>query len=115
VVLKAHALTSGVYCTNVKELADLAQTDQTAADVFTSFAKNFASFVADRITREKPDRLVIGGNIAKAHQLFFDKLKIHLTPYMDPSCIGLANLGEDAALIGAAFTFDINSFKIQNQ
>lgn len=112
--LKAYSLVSSVHCVNVKELAELAQADQRAAGIFASFAKNFASFITNKLMNENPDVLVIGGNISKAHTLFLETLRMHLAPYLDPSCIYIAGLGEDAALIGAAFTFDIGSYKIKN-
>lgn len=107
--LKYYRHLSGLQCLNVKELADLAVNNRTAADVFSSFAKNFAGFISKYIQEEKPDRIVIGGNIAKGHHLFLVQLKDHLSPYINPGRCVIGTLEEDAAMIGAAFTFEMDS------
>lgn len=109
--LKCYRQLSGLQCLNVKELAELAATNVTASDVFHSFAKNFAGFISRYILEEKPDLIVIGGNIAKGQRLFLPQLKEHLSACIDPARCVIGQLDEDAALIGAAFTFEMNELK----
>jgi len=104
--LKYYTLISGLKCSNVQELAVLALTDLQAASVFGTFAKNFAGFIQVYMKEEKPEILVLGGNIAKAHHLFLKQLKEHLIPYINPDQCLIAVLDEDAALIGAAADFN---------
>jgi glucokinase len=111
--LKNYKDVSNLQIDSVKELAALALTDEKAAGVFNSFAENFSGFMIGYILQEKPDLIIIGGNISKAHQLFMRRLKEYLMPYIDPSRCVIGTLDEDAALIGAAFTFEMNDLKIK--
>lgn len=110
--LKQYHQTTGLQCSHVKELAKLAVSDERAARVFSTFAENFASFIRNDIRQEKPDLILLGGNIAKAQSLFLKQLKDLLTSYIDPQYIVTGTLEEDAALIGAAFTFEFNDVEI---
>ena len=103
--METYALQSGLNCSNVKELGDLAKDDETAAAVFNDFAENFARFTGSFLINEKPDLVLLGGNIAKGHHLFLKQLKLHLKRYIDPDFLIIGSLDEDAALIGAAFTY----------
>jgi glucokinase len=112
--LSAYLRNTGKTCTNVRDMATLAETDSGAMAVFRLFAKNFAGFVQRYISDHKPDVVVIGGNIAKAAKLFMPDLKQHLRTCIDPGRIVLANLDEHAALLGAAMNFtEDNQVKIR--
>ncbi|WP_345951337.1 ROK family protein [Mucilaginibacter sp. PAMB04274] len=106
--LKAYSLLAGVSCNNVKDLAELADVDSNASSVFLSFARSFAAFITDKVVSHQPQKVLIGGNIAKSKHLFLNELQIQLAPYIDPNFVVTDLLGEDAALIGAAFTFEHN-------
>lgn len=110
--LKQYHKTTGLQCSHVKELAKLALTDERAAGVFSTFAENFAGFIRNDIRQERPDLIVLGGNIVKAQSLFLKQLKDLLSTYIDPQHIVTGTLEEDAALIGAAFTFEFNDVEI---
>jgi glucokinase len=102
--LNAYEKVSTIKCRNVQELAGLVYKDSRALLVFEEFARNFAAFIAKHIEQDRPAQIIIGGNIAKAHHLFIDKLKDMLAGYISAADIKLAMLEEDAALVGAAFT-----------
>ncbi|WP_353196265.1 ROK family protein [Parapedobacter defluvii] len=93
---------TGHSISDVKEIADLARTgNQTASDIFNRFADNLAEFIAPWIERFRPDRIVLGGNISKAADLFFDRLVwgIGSNPLFRVS-----ELWDEAPIIGAALS-----------
>jgi len=110
--LKQYHQSTGLQCSHVKELKKLAGSDERAAGVFKTFAENFAGFIKKSIVQEKPDLILLGGNISKAQSLFLEPLKALLAPYIDPQYIIIGTLEEDAALIGAAFTFEFSDVEI---
>jgi glucokinase len=75
----------------------------TKAQIFDEFATNLASFLNDFIEDQKPQILVIGGNIAKTWDYFIEPLQARLK---DKSVvIKRTMMWEDAALVGAACTW----------
>ena len=75
----------------------------TKAQIFDEFATNLASFLNDFIADQKPQILVVGGNIAKTWDHFIEPLKERIT---DKSVvIKRTEMWEDAALVGAACTW----------
>lgn len=87
---------SGVREENVKNIAALAGTSVAAATVFNEFSANLAMFLGE-ITPQ-PAMIVLGGNIAHASDLFLAQLQQSL----GDTEIVLSELGEKAALLGAA-------------
>lgn len=100
--LKRYAGLSGKLLTGgVRELAQLAETNEIARGVFKEFAANLNDFLSQPIADYLPDVLIICGNIAKASRFFLPDLQ----QLMDPLPIVLGTLNEDASLIGAAAIF----------
>ena len=99
--LKRYTELTGVILSGVKQLAILAQTSEQGRQIFAEFALNMSDFLADPLNRFKPDKLILCGNIAKSHPLFLPLLRSRLSD----TNIVLAELGEQAALIGAAGLF----------
>jgi glucokinase len=93
---------SGNTIKNVKELSALHDIDQHAQAVFIEFSKNLTMFLTSFIQREKPEVVVIGGNISNASALFFPKVEKLLAQQSINVPIHKALLGEEAAIIGAA-------------
>lgn len=91
---------SGERLQGVKEIRERFPQDPVARQLFAEFAGNLAEFLDFFIRKEDPEVVVIGGNIARAYELFAGELKARLTAKDIP--IRLALLGEEAALIGAA-------------
>ncbi|MEO6521778.1 MAG: ROK family protein [Mucilaginibacter sp.] len=104
--LKRYHQLTGVAMPNVKELAAIAYTDVNAQQVFEEFTANLVLFLKDFINEERPELLVIGGNVAKASKLFLPALKFELAAYFDYIDIKIAELGEDSSIMGAAAAFD---------
>lgn len=103
--LKRYEELSAVKCMNVKAFVALADTDLRVAQVFHEFADNFAGFIAGFLQESGTDCIVLGGNISNANHLFLKQLSLSLRDHIESSRIKIAQLGEDAALIGAAFNF----------
>ncbi len=95
-------LTGIVLTGGVKELSLIAKKSKVAQDIFKEFAVNMADFLKKPVGQLKPEVLIICGNIAKASGFFLPEL----TKALHPLPIKLAQLGENAPLIGAAATFD---------
>lgn len=105
---------TGCSVSGVKELADEARNNnKLALDIFDQFAENLAKVMVYWIHRFEPDCLVIGGNIAKAADLFLYKTtaRIHESGYTNIK-IEIARLGENAPIIGAAMA--INQINTKN-
>jgi glucokinase len=101
--LKRHIELTGVNLIGgVKELSLLAQKSDIARDIFNEFASNMANFLKNPVLQLNPDVLILCGNIAKASKFFLPQLSKALHPLV----ISLAQLGENAPLIGAAAMFD---------
>ena len=111
-ILKTYFEVSGVKAQNVKSLSEKYNDDEKVRETFYFFSKNLAWFLDMFIKNERPDILVIGGNIANAWDYFMDDVKVILHPYLSNVKIVKAELGETAALIGGACSF-INQNKIQ--
>ncbi|GAC1313740.1 MAG: hypothetical protein NVSMB24_37440 [Mucilaginibacter sp.] len=101
--LKRYLQVTGKQLTGgVRELAALALSDAIARDIFIDFAIKMGEFLSGPIAQYNPEVLVICGNIAKASELFMP----HLTKKLISIPIKLAELAENAPLIGAAAIFD---------
>ncbi len=100
--LKRYSELSGLAVVGVRELASIAETSAIARHVFREFALNMGEFLAEPIKQLNPDVLIICGNIAKASVFFLPFLKKQLTA----THIMLGQLGDNAALIGAAGLFE---------
>lgn len=84
---------------NVEELLQVA--DQNVKDqLFEEFATNLSVFLNDFIAEEKPQVLVIGGNIAKTWEYFISILQEKIAD--KTVVIRQTAMWEDAALVGAA-------------
>lgn len=97
-----HELTGAQLTGGVKQLAQMAINSQIARDVFNEFAANLCDFLSGPIMRLEPEVLIICGNIAKASRFFLPYVQGELNSVV----IKLAQLDENAPLIGAAALFD---------
>jgi len=101
--LKRYKELTGILLTGgVKELAELARESIVARDIFKEFAINMSDFLSLYIEQYRPEALIICGNIAKASEFFLPYLTLRLIS----TTIKLAQLDENAALIGSAAMFD---------
>lgn len=91
----------GIAVTGLRELLVLRDTDSVVDDILADYSHHLLQFVRFFSEQESTDKFIIGGNISKAWDIFhaFDPTAF------DRFDIGISQLGEHAALIGAAAQF----------
>ncbi|NRB47239.1 MAG: ROK family protein [Saprospiraceae bacterium] len=90
----------------VKEIADLARQEVGAKAIFDLFGTNLGEFMAPWLKKFPAEVIVIGGNIAKAFDLFSDALQQVLANHELTTSITVSRLMEDASLFGSARLFE---------
>lgn len=88
---------TGEKITGVKELGDKENTD----GLFAEFAHQLATFLSAFLAETTAETVVIGGNIAKAFDVFGPSLTAALRSEHPGVSIIRATLGEEASLLGA--------------
>ena len=88
--------------TGVKELAVKAETDEKVMEMFKAFGATLGEVLVSRFHQSFPEKIVIGGNIANAWDLFINESRQWLQKHGHNCTLVKATLGEQAALIGAA-------------
>ncbi|RDV13582.1 ROK family protein [Pontibacter diazotrophicus] len=96
-----HSL-SGNEVPNVKSLVELLPSDALVQSILDEFGRHLGQFLRLYIDREKPEVIVIGGNIAQSLELFKPALLKTLASQGISAPVKQGELGEAAALIGAA-------------
>ncbi|MCW3093822.1 MAG: transcriptional regulator/sugar kinase [Ferruginibacter sp.] len=94
---------------DVKELLSRIDACPFVINIFSEFAANLADFLLPVVIQDQIEMVVIGGNISKAFNYFSDKLKNEMNGILPGIQIVRSTLGESAALMGAANSF--NTFK----
>ena len=92
---------SGKSLPGVKAIAALARTDQNARSVFEEFGEQLGAFLLEFIRLHDAHAIVIGGNIAKASDLFAGPLMSIIQHGYPQLSIHFSSLGEQAPLLGA--------------
>jgi len=105
--VRQYAERSGKTVQDVKTLSELYKGEQVVSEIFLEFVKNLTVFMKDFIESEKPEVVVLGGNIAQCSDLFLPDLKHALAASGIFVPIVKAQCGEDAAILGAASLFEI--------
>lgn len=88
-----------------KEVADRCAFDESAVRLFAEFGSRLAEFVAPLSERFGAERIVLGGNIAKAFPFFKDSLTEGLAINSCGAEVSVSKLMDKAALTGAASLF----------
>jgi len=101
--LKRYTELTGKLVSGVKEIADLTSEDRIARQVFKEFSINLSVFLKGHVDELEPDILIIGGGISKAEMHFLRFVRLGLTG----TRVVISDLGEAAALIGAAESFKL--------
>lgn len=96
---------TGIKIDGVKEMIRPENYDGHVRSLFVEFADNLSSFLTMFVKREKAQAVVIGGNIAKAHSFYLSIVQSNLQAAGVDVSIYISDLGEHAALIGAAYTW----------
>ncbi|MBX3257425.1 MAG: ROK family protein [Chitinophagaceae bacterium] len=98
----AYRQRTGHNIKGVKELVVKAMEDTMVADIFKDFGYTLAEVLIKRFSKKFPRRIVVGGNISKAWNLFQPHASAQLQENGFVCELLPARLGEDAALVGAA-------------
>jgi len=93
---------TGKLVSGVRELVSLLPNEPIVGTIFNEFGQNLADFITHIIENYQPDVIVMGGNITKQHHLFNDVVIEILKGRSIDIPIEYTQLGEKAALIGAA-------------
>jgi glucokinase len=93
---------TGKQVKDVKELLSLTEEKQVAAQLFAEFSTDLSVFLEHFVKLDKPQAIVIGGNIAKASEHFLPQLVANLKQRSIETPIIKARAGENAAILGAA-------------
>lgn len=88
----------------VKEIVSLENNFTTK--LFHDFANNLIEFLYPFIVKFDADLLVIGGNIAKSHQLFLEKLEQNLKNRNVDVKIALVDNTEKTSIVGASYLYN---------
>ncbi len=101
--VKHYGEVSGREVSGAKEVAEAARAGETTAQgVFDQYGRGMGEFLGPWLAKFEADTVVLGGNIAGAHDLF--------GPALETACPGVrfkvSSLGENAAMIGAARLLD---------
>jgi glucokinase len=101
--VKRYEELTGSQVPHVKAIVDRAPLEPAPVEaLFREFGQNLALFLVPFVQEAQPEVIVLGGNISKAYTLFEAALKQGL---VQQNCLlptRVAELGEEAALIGAA-------------
>ncbi len=96
---------SGKKISGVKEFTGIMKEDVRAKKIFEEFKENLEKFLTIFIRKEKQtDIIIVGGNIANTLTDSFEEMEKNLQKEFPNIHIRKAALGENAALIGAAFS-----------
>ncbi len=101
-LIRRFAQLGGSPLANVRELALRAPSDPTARECLRTFGQDLANFLLPWLKSFRPTCLVVGGNIARASELFGPALTERLHTSLPDLVIQVTRLFDTAALLGAA-------------
>jgi Transcriptional regulator/sugar kinase len=104
--IKRYKELSGVEVNGVKQIAEEAENDKVAKQVFEEFGSNLGEFLSPWMSKFGAEALVIGGNISKAYRHFGQPLENAFKANGCHTAVHRSELMEDAALVGSARLFD---------
>lgn len=108
-LVKRFKKVSGIATAGAKEIADLCGSNHYANQVFTEFGRNLGVFLYPWLDLLASEAVVIGGNIARALNLFQDSLNFKLKELGVSPVILKSELMEEAALIGSTKMLDLKN------
>ncbi len=97
---------SGNRLNDVESLSRVAESNNTVLQVFKEFAANLAEFLSNYLIEFNTQKIIVGGSISNSYFLFKDSLEKELSKRDIKLDIEISELGENAALIGAARLID---------
>jgi glucokinase len=107
--VKRYKELTGKDVKDVKALSELYDTEPLVPEIFREFGINLVAFLEEFIAIDHPQAIVIGGNVANAYPYFKKEMDAQLLKSKNFVCIYLSRLKEEAALIGAASLWAVNT------
>lgn len=104
--VNSFASNTGIVVHGVKEIADLADSNPAARELFATYGTNMGHFLAPWLKKFDAEVVVIGGNVTGSYDLFGPHLVNALSLAGLKTEIRLSELKEDAAIIGSARLID---------
>jgi len=102
-ILACYHSLGGNAVQDIKTLTEGIDVDTKARKAIDQLAHWLANFLLTHIPVLKPDVIVVGGNISKAHRLFLPQVSHLLSEHGQLIPVKVAEMGEQAAMLGAAF------------
>ena len=99
---------TGQEITGVRELMGLENQSAVRKLIFEEFSNNLVEFLCPLIKKRNADIVVLGGNIAQAQLAFLTDVKRKFQENKVIAQVKIAELKEDAALIGAASCWEFH-------
>ena len=94
---------TGKSISSVKDIAIAAQNDEMAKEVFKEFGNDLFKFLKPWLEKFGVDKIVLGGNISLAADLFLPSMKTEMADVgLSSILIDVSELGETASIIGGA-------------
>lgn len=113
--LNRYKLITKQELSGVKELAELADKDPVAKELFDDFGTKLALFLHPWMERFQVETLVMGGNISYAFHLFGPAMQEYLIAHGNKVNLQISDLKESASMIGSAVLIDNTYFeKLKN-
>lgn len=109
--LKSYKNITGNEIQGVKELSQIAISDNIALSLFDEFGQNMGIFLAPWLKKFRAEVLVIGGNISNAYSLFKNSFEETLKQEKCNCKVEISELKENAALLGSAYLFNEDFWK----
>jgi glucokinase len=97
---------TGIKVSGVKEIAQMAQDNAAARDLFNDFGAKMGVLLKPWIKSFEMEEFVMGGNISKAYPLFRESLNDFLAKENLDLNISISELKESASFIGSATLVD---------
>lgn len=97
---------TGKILNGVKEIAEMAQSETIAADLFSEYGSNMGDFLSPWIRKFGANAIVVGGNITRSFGLFGPALHQSFAKQNIEAGFFISELKEDAAVIGSARLID---------
>jgi len=103
-VKRYHELT-GKHVHGVKDLVKLYNSESAIATIFSEFTDHLSDFLIRFVEMDKPQVIVMGGNVSKASDYFLPQLMSKLAAKSVHVPVRPALLEENAAILGGAYTW----------
>lgn len=101
-LVSRYAKLSGRLVKDAREVAEAAGTDEVAKAVFSDFGSKLVDLLKPWLIKFNVEVMVVGGNISRAHHLFFPALHVCLLREGLRIKVGVSELKGTASIIGSA-------------